>query len=95
MTTPPASDWLDVRGCLTDAGVSAVTAAPVGGVPEALAAHLARCARCQQKLLGGGAARPPARPAPSLRRMLITVGLVLAAILGLLLSIHWLSGPRP
>jgi len=88
---------VDGRGCLTDAGFAAVEAAPVGEVPSELAAHLAGCARCQKRLLGGGAERPPGRgrPAPSLGRMLVMVGLVLLAILGFMVSLRWLAAPGP
>jgi len=84
---------LDARGCLTAAGFAAVAAAPVGKVPPELASHLAACGRCQQRLLAGGVERAarPRKPAPSLGRMFLVLGLVVLAILGFLLSLRWLT----
>lgn len=89
------SDWLDARGCLTEAGFAAVSAATVGQVPGELAAHLASCARCQQRLLGGGVERPPAvkRKAPSLGRMLALLAAGVLAILGFLAALRHLLTP--
>ena len=88
--------WLDARGCLTEAGFAAASASPLGQVPPELAAHLASCGRCQQRLLGGGARRPPVRPkAPSFGRMLLVLGGVAAAILALLFTLRHVAAPGP
>ncbi|MGE0455693.1 MAG: hypothetical protein AB7O37_18410 [Vicinamibacteria bacterium] len=78
---------LDAKGCLTPAGVRLLQQAPPGGGPPELAAHVARCARCQERVLAqdlGGEARPPARKAPPLWRALLIFGvgflLALAAV---------------
>lgn len=69
MSPPPGADdrgaLVDGRGCLTPAGFAALSRAPVGRAPAELAAHLARCSRCQERMLAEGA---PARPAPSAAR---------------------------
>jgi len=88
------SGWLDARGCLSEAGFAAVSAAAVGQVPAELAAHLASCGRCQQRLLGGGAVRPaPKRKAPSLGRMLALLAAALLAIIGFLATLRYLVTP--
>lgn len=89
------SGWLDARGCLTEAGFAAVSAAAVGRVPGELAAHLATCGRCQQRLLGGGVKRPPVakRKVPSLGRMLALLAAAVLAILGLLAALLHLVTP--
>lgn len=89
------SNWLDGRGCLTEAGFAAVSAAAVGQVPGELAAHLASCPRCQQRLLGGGVERPPApkRKAPSLGRMIALIAAALFAILGFMATLRHLVTP--
>jgi hypothetical protein len=76
MARRPAST-LDAKGCLTPAGVRLLQQAPPGGGPPELAAHVARCARCQDRVLAqdlGGEARPPARTAPPLWRALLIFG---------------------
>ncbi len=88
-------DWLDARGCLTEAGFAAVSAAAVGQVPGELAAHLASCGRCQQRLLGGGKERPRTvkRRAASLGRMLALLAAAVLAILGFLATLRRLVTP--
>jgi hypothetical protein len=88
------SGWLDARGCLTEAAFAAVSASAVGRVPPELAAHLASCGRCQQRLLGGGVERPAVkRKAPSLGRMLLVLAAAVLAILGFLLTLRHLVTP--
>jgi hypothetical protein len=41
----------DARGCLTREGMAALTQAPAGRAPAEVAAHLAACPRCQDRLL--------------------------------------------
>jgi hypothetical protein len=43
---------LDSRGCLTEQGLAALAQAPAGQAPPEVAAHLASCARCQDRFLG-------------------------------------------
>jgi hypothetical protein len=78
----------DARGCLTDAGLSAVEKAPIGGAPGTLTAHLAACPRCQDRLLlrGVGASsprRPRTRP-PAWRILLVLAMALLLAVVALI-----------
>ena len=78
---------LDSQGHLTPAGLAAIAAAPVGKGPADLAAHLASCPRCQERLLAGAMGEAPGRrerrePPPAWR-----IWAVLGAALVLLLSI--------
>jgi hypothetical protein len=78
---------LDRQGHLTAAGLAALAAAPVGKGPADLAAHLASCGRCQERMLAGARGEAPARrerrePPPAWR-----IWAVLGAALLLLLSI--------
>jgi len=74
----------------------AVSASPLGQAPPELAAHLASCGRCQQRLLGGGARRPPVKArAPSLGRMLLLVAGIVAAILALLFTLRFVAAAAP
>ena len=60
------SDLLDGRGCLTEAGLATLSAAPPGQGPPDAAAHLAACARCQRRFLArGGAEAGAIRPVPT------------------------------
>jgi hypothetical protein len=56
----------DGRGCLTAAGLAAFQGAPPGRAPGEVAAHVAGCARCQQRLLSS--LRGPGKAASSPRR---------------------------
>jgi hypothetical protein len=58
------SGLLDARGCLTEAGLTALAGAAPGAAPPELAQHVASCARCQELWLRS------ARPEP--RRMRLT-----------------------
>ena len=86
--TPPGGGegraaLVDARGCLTAAGFAALSRAPVGRAPADLAAHLAGCARCQERMLAGGAPVRPAPAAPGRRtpRLWLGVALAFAALL--------------
>jgi hypothetical protein len=85
----------DERGCLTVAGLAAVRAAPPGQAPAELAGHLASCARCQDRLLAGGAAELAARkktqPPPRWRLAAIVVALLLL-VLSILVTAERLAG---
>lgn len=90
---------VDARGCLTDAGFAALAGARPGEAPGELAAHLASCARCQDRVLAAAAGadaaarrRPEARSPRSRWGMLaIVVGVLLAAMLGLLATLLYVS----
>lgn len=75
---------LDGRGCLTPAGFAVLSRAPVGRAPADLAAHLASCSRCQERLLAGGtsAGRPSlASSPPRPPRLWLGLALAFAALL--------------
>lgn len=58
---PDADRFFDGKGCLTAAGLAAFQNAPPGRAPKEMAAHVAGCNRCQQRLLSS--LREPGRPA--------------------------------
>jgi hypothetical protein len=75
---------VDGHGCLTAAGFAALSRAPVGRAPADLAAHIASCARCQERMLAGGtsAVRPsPASSMPRKPRLWLGLALAFAALL--------------
>ena len=76
----------DARGCLSEAGLQAFSTAPPGRAPAELAAHVAACPRCQDRVLaadaGTRAASPRAQPPPRWRIFVLFVaGLVMAVLL--------------
>lgn len=86
---------LESSGCLTEAAIAAVTGAVPGQIPPELAAHLARCGRCQERVLSGGVPRPPRKPmpaAPSLGRAFLLLAFVLFAILIFFWTLRRLTG---
>lgn len=98
MTTPASAGPLfDARGCLTPAGLAALRSAPPGRAPKEVAAHLAGCPRCQQRLfdgLRGPGGAGPARRASSGARLvwlLVLVVFGLLALVGGLLATRWLA----
>ena len=97
--TAGAPGHFDASGCLTASGVAAFREAPPGGAPEDIAAHVARCARCQDRLLEVAAPRSRGRAkgrptplAPSLGKTLLLAALTLAAMLVALLTLRQLAG---
>jgi hypothetical protein len=87
---------LDARGCLTDEGLAQLAAASPGQAPSEAAAHLASCARCQDRLLArerapGAADRPARAPAPY-RNLALVAGLLLLTLLLLGVTLAYLSG---
>ncbi len=83
------SALVDGRGCLTEAGIAALAAAPPGQGPPEAASHLAGCARCQRRFLarggleaGGIRAVPTQAKAPPLWRtgVVVLAALALAAM---------------
>jgi hypothetical protein len=80
----PEPSLLGPGGCLTPRGVEAFRKSSPGQVPPELAAHVAGCARCQQRLLEKDQPRSPPgirRAGPSYR------WLAVIAIVGLLLAL--------
>ena len=63
---------------MTAAGFAALSRAPVGRVPADLAAHLASCARCQDRMLAGGTSAARPSPASSRRKPRLWLGVALA-----------------
>jgi len=91
---------VDARGCLTDAGFAALASSRPGEAPAELAAHIAGCGRCQDRVLkaaGGveaaGRSRSSAR---SERRrwvaLALVLGVLLLAIAGLLATLAYVRG---
>jgi hypothetical protein len=71
--------------CLDAQALAALSAAPVGQAPPALAAHLAGCSRCQDRLLAMAAGpragrRETARVAPWRNLVIMLVAIVLVIV---------------
>jgi hypothetical protein len=79
MSGPGDRALVDPRGCLTPAGFAALARAPVGRGPAALAAHVASCARCQERMLASAAGPRPAASSAPRRPPRLWLGIVLAA----------------
>jgi hypothetical protein len=89
-----SAGWRDSSGCLTSSGFQAVATAPASKVPPELAAHLAKCALCQERLLAAdrppGARRPKAT-APPPWRIVLVFGAAVLLVLSVLFTLHWLT----
>ena len=86
---------LDASGHLTAEGIAAVGDAAPGGISPEVAAHLASCSRCQERLLTGGAPRAPRKPTPnppSIKRAVGLVVLILASVLVFFWTLRQLIG---
>lgn len=92
MTTTAA--LFDRQGCLTAAGLAALRGAQPGRAPAEVAAHVAGCARCQQRLLGGLAAAGPATAARRGSSSARWVWLAVLVVFGLLLLVGGLVTAR-
>jgi len=79
---------LDARGCLTDAGLDTLSRAPVGKAPAELAAHLAACPKCQERMLLRGSPRGPKKTAPPAWRVWIVVGAALFLLISVLVTLR-------
>jgi len=83
-TTPP----LDSRGHLTAAGLAVLAAAPMGRAPDELAAHVASCPLCQDRVLSGsieaGSSGRERRTAPPAWRIWAVLGAILLALVSML-----------
>ena len=93
------SALVDARGCLTDAGFTAVEKAPPGLGPPEAAAHLAACARCQRRFLARGdlksgaiRAVPGTAERPPLWRTLVVVGAVILLVLATMATLRMVAG---
>jgi len=83
----------DASGCLTPTSLDIVARAAPGQAPPELAEHLARCGRCQDRMLSrlrpaGSASRQRRGPPPIWRLLAVGLGLVLLGLLALLLAAH-------
>jgi hypothetical protein len=92
------SELLDARGCLTDAGLTALAGATPGAAPPELARHVASCARCQELWLRS--ARPEPRrkhltPEEAARRRwgmaAIVLGVLVFALVALVATLAYLT----
>jgi hypothetical protein len=94
------SGLVDARGCLTDAGFAVLAGATPGAAPSELAAHLASCPRCQDRVLAAAAGVEPGRARPDATRtarrrwgaVALVVGTLLLAIVGLLATLAFVRG---
>jgi hypothetical protein len=88
----------DIKGCLTEAGFRAMAAAATAQAPPELAAHLASCSRCQDRMLSGQWApgalpRPPRRaPPPAWRLWVALIAAALLALMALVTGRHLAGG---
>ena len=89
---------LDGRGCLTEAGLVALDAAPPGRGPAEAAAHLAGCSRCQRRFLARGgkeiagiSAAPRKAVAPPRWRIVAVLIAVLGLAVTALIAVRWLA----
>jgi hypothetical protein len=94
--SPSPGQLFDRQGCLTAAGLAAFQRAPAGRAPQEMAAHLAGCGRCQERLLygmRGPATNPRARRAAPGRRLVwlavLAIGGLLVLVAGLV-AVRWL-----
>jgi hypothetical protein len=86
---------LDASGCLSPAGIAAVSASAPGRIPPEVAAHLASCSRCQERVLAGGESRAPRKQRtapPSIKRALVLLGLIVVSILLFFWTLRQLTG---
>jgi hypothetical protein len=86
---------LDSQGHLTAAGLAVIAAAPVGRGPADLAAHLASCSRCQERMLASAMGLAPGRrerrEPPPAWRIWAVLGAALLLLLSILMAIRKLS----
>jgi len=93
------SGLVDARGCLTDAGLTALAGATPGAAPPELAQHVASCPRCQELWLKSAVPetrRPKLSPEQTARRrwvMLgVVVGVLLFALVALIATLRYVAG---
>lgn len=91
---------VDARGCLTDAGFAALASSRPGEAPAELAAHIAGCGRCQDRVLKSAAGAEAAnRPRAAGRSaghrwgmLALVIGVLLVAIIGLMATLAYVRG---
>jgi hypothetical protein len=92
---------LGAKGCLTAAGLAALSAAPPGDAPEDLARHVAACRSCQRRwfeksLTAEERARRTKAPKADAKarfwRMVLFALLVLVLALGTLVTLRFVVG---
>lgn len=91
----------DAGGCLTAAGLAALSAAPPGNAPEDLARHIAACRSCQRRWFeasltaeerGRRTKAPKADARARFWRMVLFALLVLVLALGTLVTLRFVAG---
>jgi hypothetical protein len=86
---------LDASGHLSPEGIAAVGEAAPGQISPEVAAHLASCSRCQERVLSGGVPRAPRKAMPkppSIKRAIGLVFLILASILVFFWTLRQITG---
>ena len=81
----------DAQGHLTPAGLAALASVTPGKAPAELAAHLASCPRCQDRMLAGALgslARDKRRAPPPPWRIWVVLGAILLALLSVLATLQ-------
>ncbi len=98
---PEDQTRFDVRGCLTAAGLAALSVAPPGDAPEDLARHVAACRSCQRRwfqasLTAEERARRTKAPKADAKarfwRMVLFALLALVLALGTLVTLRFMVG---
>jgi len=86
----------NAKGCLTEAGFRALERSAVGQAPAELAAHMASCATCQERMLSGRRApsetpRAERKPPPPAWRIWALLGFTLLLIAMFAATVRWLA----
>ncbi len=98
---PEVDDLLDPAGCLSAAGLAALSAAPAGRAPDHLARHVAVCRSCQRRWFEASftpeerarrSKAPRADAKARFWRMVLFALLSLALALGTLVVLSLVSG---
>jgi len=84
------------KGCLTEAGFRALERAAVGRAPAELAAHLASCGLCQERMLSGRRTpgempRAERKPPPPAWRIWALLGFLLLMFAIVAMTLQWLG----
>jgi hypothetical protein len=83
----------DAHGCLTPAGFEALARAPLAQGPKDLVAHVAACARCQDRMLAADRmSAGPRREPPPPWRLVLSVGVIVILTVLLLVTARWFAG---
>jgi hypothetical protein len=84
-----AEAWFDARGCLNERGMTALRGAAPGAAAPEIAAHLAACANCQQRLLSlesVSAGRPRAEAKPPWRNLILLSAAIVLMMLAMVVT---------